>query len=284
MRSEFESFGDGGRTEWNNFEGIVFGKADNNLWFEDNIFEGVSDIMTDCQVGNRYSFRYNTINLTVGVYPLFDMHGNQGGSFYSCFGGEIYGNNITGGQNGTLLDQRGGKVFVFNNNVTNSMGLQIREEYDDALSPVNYVGPNPPQMSQQVSGSYYWGNRINMTGSLLDTYINTTCSTCFKNGLVTGIDFFADNTSPAVGCGSLNQRPSTCSTGQGYWATNQSCTNLTGMVGAHPSTPITGTLYRCTSSNTWDLGASPLPYPHPLREASTVAKPVLNPPINLRVI
>ena len=53
--------------------------------------------------------------------------------------------------------------------------------------------------------------------------------------------------------------------GVGYWATNQSCTNLTGMVGAHPPNPISGTLYRCIAANTWDSGASPLPYPHPLR-------------------
>ncbi|MGZ6440051.1 MAG: hypothetical protein ACXWRU_08365 [Pseudobdellovibrionaceae bacterium] len=286
MRTEFESFGDGGRTEWDNFEGIVFGKADNNIWFEDNIFEGVSDAMTDCQVGNRYSFRYNTINLTAGTYSLFDMHGNQSSSFYSCFGGEIYGNNITGGQNGTLLDQRGGRVFVFDNNVTNSMGIQIREEYDDALSPVSYVGPNAPQMSQHVSGSYYWGNRLNMTGSLLNPYITTTCTTCIQNGLVAGVNFFADisNTSPGVDCGTLGARPTTCSPGQGYWATNQSCTNLTGMVGAHPATPIAGTLYRCTAANTWDSGASPLQYPHPLRGASVVVNPSLNPPSNLRII
>jgi hypothetical protein len=280
LRTEFESFGNGGKTEWNNFEGIELGRPDGSVYFEDNTFEDIQDILVDCQVGNRYSFRYNTFHLSVGTYPLMDMHGNQGSGFYSCFGGEIYGNNVTGGQNGTFLDQRGGRVFVFNNNVTAAMGFQIREEYDDAISPVSYVGPNAPQLPQHVNGSYYWGNRINLTGGLLEPYINDSCSTCQKNGLAAGVDFFFDGSSPGVGCGPLTNRPATCAPGQAWWATSQSCTNLTGMVGAHPATPIAGTLYRCASTGRWASGVSPLPYPHPLRAEAGGA---LAAPRNLRI-
>lgn len=68
-----------------------------------------------------------------------------------------------------------------------------------------------------------------------------------------------------VGCGTLDNRPATCTTGVGYWATNQKCDDLTGMVGANPSTPISGTLYKCTSTNTWEEYYTPYTYPHPLR-------------------
>jgi len=68
-----------------------------------------------------------------------------------------------------------------------------------------------------------------------------------------------------VGCGTLDARPTTCTTGVAYWATNQRCDNLDGMVGASPSTPISGTLYKCTSTDTWEPYYTPYTYPHPLR-------------------
>ena len=275
---------DGGKAIWNNHEGVVFGKADNNLYFEDNVFEELTDaggvIVMDCQEGSRYAFRYNTFSLSQSGQPLFDMHGNQGSSFYACMGGELYGNKVIGG-GGTFLDQRGGRVFVFNNSTSVPFGFQIREEYDDGISPTNYLGTNPPQYSQHVNGSYYWGNRTGTTGALLTTHITTDCSQCQKNGLAAGVDFFADDSSPGVFCGTLANRPATCTAGQGYWATNQSCTDLTGMVGASPALPIAGTLNRCTSANKWDSGVSPLPYPHPLRAGASgiLLPPFLHPPI-----
>lgn len=266
---------DGGKAIWNNHEGVVFGKADNNIVFEDNVFEQITDpggtIMIDCQEGGRYAFRYNTINLSQSGQPLFDMHGNQGSSFYACMGGELYGNKVVGG-GGTFLDQRGGRVFVFNNSASQSMGFQIREEYDDSISPVNYVGVNAPQYPQQVNGSYYWGNRVGTTGSPLSTYITTDCSQCQKNGLAAGRDFFTETSSPGIKAGVPTNRPAACTPGQGYWATQQSTADLAGMVGANPANPISGTLYRCTAQGTWDAGASPLPYPHPLRGAAATVK------------
>ena len=211
--------------------------------------------MWSCKREQRYAYRYNTINLTANVYPLFDMHGNQASQFYSTMGAEIYGNNITA-YGGTFLDQRGGRAFVFLNNAAQGMGVQIREEFADSISPVNYVGPNPPQYTQHVNGSYYWGNRRTFTGSLITAYITTDCSMCHENGLAENVDFWQDaasfNGTSGIGCGTLANRPATCTTGVGYWATNQSCTNLTGMVGAHPANPISGTLYRCIAANTWD--------------------------------
>jgi len=149
-----------GKEWWDNWEGVVFGKPNNNMYFEDNMFTGLqSGILADCQYANRYAFRYNTINLSANAYSLFDMHGNQGtGHMYSCFGGELYGNQINAGPYTVgLLDQRGGKAVVFNNNVATSGSFftKIREEYDDSLNPT--TNPSP----QHVSESYYWNNRKN---------------------------------------------------------------------------------------------------------------------------
>jgi hypothetical protein len=73
-------------------------------------------------------------------------------------------------------------------------------------------------------------------------------------------------TGGGVGCGTLANRPATCTPGVAYWATNQSCTDMTGMVGANPSTPISGTLYKCTATDTWTAYYQPYQYPHPLRD------------------
>lgn len=278
----------GGAAEWDYWQGVRFGAPDNNMYFEDNVFEGItSGIVTDCQDAGRYVFRYNTIRVTTDPWPLFDMHGNNGSSRqYSCVGGELYGNNVTvTGTGGYFLDQRGGRVFVFNNNVNIPLSFHIREEEDDSTLPVTYVGPNPPpQYPQHVNGSYYWGNARNL--AVTPYGVDTSCKSpvCFYSGDIplAGRDFFTDTTSPGITAGTLASRPATCSTGQGYWATDQSTTNLTGMVGANPTTPISGMLYRCVAANTWDSGSSPLAYPHPLRSLSgNSAAP--GPPQNLTV-
>jgi hypothetical protein len=142
-----------GERWWDNWDGILFGAEDNNMYIEDNTFTGITAIM-DCQYANRYAFRYNTVIVTGQAYPLLDMHGNQGeGYMYACFGGEVYGNDVTMPE-GQLLDQRGGKAVVFYNRVNGStLGIKVREEYDDARNPT--INPQP----QHVSDSYYWNNR-----------------------------------------------------------------------------------------------------------------------------
>ncbi|MGZ3792602.1 MAG: hypothetical protein ACXVCP_09645 [Bdellovibrio sp.] len=281
IRFPVSAINDSGKSVWNNWEGVKFGSAD-NLYFEDNVFENLHDpsgvAVTDCQEGNRYAFRYNTINLSSGGWSLFDMHGNNGQQ-YSCMGGELYGNNMVGDAGGDFLDQRGGTVFVFNNNFTGgSWYHQIREEQDDSYTPVNYVGPNGPQVPQHVNGSYYWGNRMSFTGDTIPFNIGQMVGDIPKAGR----DFFTNTTVPGIGCGPLASLPSICTTGQGFWATQQSCSDLTGMVGAHPANPISGKLYRCIATNTWDAGTAPLPYPHPLR-AETLVVTTLAAPKNLRI-
>ena len=66
-----------------------------------------------------------------------------------------------------------------------------------------------------------------------------------------------------VGSGTLAARPSTCTTGVGYWGTN------------------TNTLYRCTATNTWTTYYQPYTYPHPLIAGAPPPSVLPNPPTNV---
>jgi hypothetical protein len=248
---------------WNKWQGIVYGGRDNNFYFEDNVFQ-IQEILVDCQFGNRYAFRYNTITTMTpdGSYPLMDMHGNQG-HLWACFGGEIYGNDIyVQGSGGQILDQRGGKAVVYYNKINgDNIGIKMREEYCDNLNRTTNSQP------QHVSDSYNWANWKTSSNELVTAYENDNLCGSYK--IKENVDWWSQKTnfdgSTGVGCGTLDGRPSTCTPGVGYWATNQSCSDLSGMVGAKPATPISGTLFKCIAPNKWADYYSPLQYPHPLR-------------------
>jgi hypothetical protein len=77
-----------------------------------------------------------------------------------------------------------------------------------------------------------------------------------------------------TGHGLLARRPTTCTTGVGYWATDQGNWNQSG--GGQ------GQLFVCASTNTWALKYTPYTYPHPLTVGSPGTPGVsLNPPVNL---
>jgi hypothetical protein len=249
---------------WDNWPLVIFGADRNNFYFEDNVVNGVSDMLSDCQFANRYAFRYNTINLdpAASYVQLFDMHGNAGTSgMWSCFGGEIYGNLVNGPSTGIELgDQRGGRaVFFYNKLIVQSAYSQVREEYDDALDPTSH-------QPQRVTGSYYWNNR-HANSDLVTADILTDPS--WFNGLAENVDFYNQSSqfdgSAGIGCGLTTNMPGTCTPGVAYWATNQSCTTVeSSSAGAKPSVPIRGILYKCTANNVWSPFFTPLPYPHPL--------------------
>ena len=287
----------GGQWSWNTWH-LTYGEPDNNLYFEDNIITLPADgngqtNLSQCQFSGRYAYRYNTITQNGDGQPMFDAHGNNGGTtadqntMWSCFGGEIYGNQInTGGYNGQFVNQRGGEMAAFYNNFNGGgMAFTPTEEYTDTAVPAT---PEP----MHVHNSYYWNNRINLSGSVIGApitkqlnYANEPLPVPSQNQ-----DFWTDNKdkgAPGVFCGTLSNRPASCAIGQGYWATNQSCTDLTGLVGDINTNPsrktISGTLYKCTAANTWTSSYQPYTYPHPLRaETGTniLQPPYLYPPSN----
>jgi hypothetical protein len=178
-------------------------------------------------------------------------------------GAEIYGNSLahyypTAGVR--VLDHRGGKALLFYNAVladSSSGGIQVREEYDDALNPTS--NPQP----QHVSDSYYWNNRYR--GDLLIATESFDCC----DAIAENSEFYNQaapfNGSSGMGCGRPADRPSTCTPGVGYWATQQSCATVDdAYVGPHPAEPIAGTLFKCTAPNTWTAYYTPYIYPHPL--------------------
>jgi hypothetical protein len=267
---------------WQNWEGLVFGKADNNFYFEDNVIN-TGEVLTDCQYGNRYAFRYNTITASApNSYPLIDMHGDvgttSGGCAYrSCFGSEMYGNHIT--LNSGYSDFRGGKHLVFDNYVSktgNFWGLRDSEGESlgwEACDCV-YCSTNNSQ-PQHISDSYAWNNRGGSLSGTISPFFSRGFKDCTAQcGYVVNENDEYFNYNPSfdgttgIGCGTLANRPITCTTGVGYWATTQSCTDLTGLVGDINTNPtrqtISGILYKCTSPNTWTLYYQPYTYPHPL--------------------
>jgi hypothetical protein len=261
---------------WNNLT-FSYGTAD-NMYVEDNTFINVTITPVAGGAGGRYASRYNTYvtNMRRGLYPWYDQHGNQGaGMNYAGMGTEIYGNKLThsfAGAGVGIMDHRGGKGIVFNNNViaTASVSAKVREEYADSL---NLPAFGPSGQPQHVSDSYYWNNRKN--GNVLVTFnvAQDTSNNSIPNDpseLAANREYWQQtavifNGTTGVGCGTVSNRPKTCTEGVAYWATNQSCSTVDDAnIGSHPSIPISGTLYKCVESNSWVAYFTPYTYPHPL--------------------
>jgi hypothetical protein len=66
-----------------------------------------------------------------------------------------------------------------------------------------------------------------------------------------------------VGHGTLADRPTTCTTGAGYFASDQGSWNASGNGFGQ------GQLFKCASTNSWTLAYTPYTYPHPLISGST---------------
>ena len=152
-------------TSWTHLT-FDFGTAE-NLYFEDNVINGLQTTPHSGGAGGRYCARYNsyTSPKTTGLYPWFDMHGNQDGGNNAAMGAEIYENTLTMTEPDKgvgIFDQRGGKALIYNNSVmtTGSVSEKCREEYVDEITPPAISSDGQPQ---HVSNSYYWGNKKNGT-------------------------------------------------------------------------------------------------------------------------
>jgi hypothetical protein len=70
------------------------------------------------------------------------------------------------------------------------------------------------------------------------------------------------NGTSGTGYGTLSNRPTSCTTGVGYWATDQGSWNTY-------NSSKEGELFICTSTNTWTMNYQPYTYPHPLATGGT---------------
>jgi hypothetical protein len=269
-----------------NWDNLTFSFGDaNNFFFEDNTITSGSGSNVNtigCGWGGRYVARYNTFIYTgAGLFPWFDMHGNQPNGVYACMGAEIYGNYLTSstvpnGNSVKMFHQRGGEALIFFNKAVSSGGYYlfgIMEEYDDSIDPT--TNPEP----QHVSNSYYWNNIGDRQGSAMRTDPGIDSDCC--GVLIADITYFYQGGTVGVGCGT--SLPGTCTTGGGYWLTSQNCSDVDASnMGKSPATPISGTLYKCTATNTWTPYYTPYTYPHPLRSLSERLAPPA-PPQNVRI-
>jgi hypothetical protein len=115
-------------------------------------------------------------------------------------------------------------------------------------------------------------NREFFTDNALGSPHVQTSPTSPFNGSTT-CNYGSGGYSCGVGFGTLADRPTSCTTGVGYFATDQGNWNQSGSGGQ-------GQLFECASTNTWTLAYTPYIYPHPLVSGTgSGANPP--PPLNL---
>jgi hypothetical protein len=131
--------------------------------------------------------------------------------------------------------------------------------------------PNQVQVNQVLDPSYEADDDARGTLGAIGVYFSSAQHREIQNH-----DWYQENlnqnaqtsaTSPfngtsGTGHGSLALRPTTCTTGVGYWATDQGSWNTSGIAG--PRGYTNGVFFLCTATNTWSLNYTPFTYPHPL--------------------
>jgi hypothetical protein len=273
---------------------VVHG-TDNFMYYEDNLFTstgttlypGREPFLITQDNGAKTIMRYNDFvseRTWTTHYKPWSPHHPAGGVNTGGKGGEFYGNSLTNSAGTAAWEwstTRSGKNLLFYNRIYAPYGnIQWTMYNPTTYTPVttdyacgvgvyaSWVGVNYCDASGQPEHlwrSYQWVVKYGNTGT--GTYTHYSVS---DGGRLTENQHYFNyqssfNGTIGVGCGTLANRPSTCTTGVGYWATDQSCTDIEAMVGRDPATPIAGTLYKCNTKDNWAVYYTPYSYPHPLR-------------------
>ena len=264
------------------------------MFYEDNYFhsEGPSSYTdAECFIlttasGAKTVVRYNDFNCKRNkglITKPLSPHHPVGGANVGGKAEEFYGNDLTQDYSAawTWGTPRSGKVLAFFNKIDTPTGtiqwtMYNPTTYIPALT--NYacgtdvyppwIGANYCDVTGQpehIYRSYQFVNLYGTTGDGAPSLWSASDGGRLRNNT----DYFNYTTTftgaSGVGCGTLANIPSTCTTGVGYWATDQSCSSIGNSVGRDPATPISGTLYRCATTNNWQPYYTPYTYPHPLR-------------------
>lgn len=160
---------------------------------------------------------------------------------------------------------------IADGNETDEGGWLCRDQVGSGKDLSAWTDATQASPAQASEPSYLWNNE-DESGAYPSANISAPTTTHVEsdrdyyesaNGIQVSSSSPFDGTSD-TGWGTLLSRPSTCTTGVGYWATSQSG-DLSASVGADPTAEISGTFYKCTATNTWTEYYTPYTYPHPLR-------------------
>jgi len=250
------------------------------LYVEDNTFAyGINAV--DCNYAGQFVFRFNTV-----INTYLESHSVQGNN-RACQRWEIYNNRLSN-TTWVVAFLRGGSGYVFGNTNNNSDPIALNNIRDtrspETAGPCNgssnwdqntagqagyscrdQIGRSRDAVrwtpgaayDQPLTPAYIWNNTTSHGGGRqIDVRLQRPST---PSHIVADRDFYAyhaafDGTT-GVGSGALAARPTSCTTGVGYWATDQGNWNATG-----PS----GVLFTCTAPNVWTLTYTPYAYPHPL--------------------
>jgi hypothetical protein len=246
----------------------------NALFIEDNVFTMttadpttyIADGVSGC--GSRV-WRYNTFNYgSVQTGALIDWHGATTGSYHSCMGDEVYGNEVvplTGGAFGGWAGARGSLSLIFYNSA-NTSGTVTNGSFCGQYGCDTFTNANLLL--------YEWVNAKQKT-SVVVTDPSNACTTITCDGIAdyaklnwNAFQYYTtfDGTA-GMGCGASLPSPSGYAERVGYWVTSQSCASVAGLVGDVVTNPtrgqITGDLYEI-QSGAWVKIFTPYSYPHPV--------------------
>lgn len=226
------------------------------LYLETNTVSGsgASPNMIQSYNGARTVVRFNTLN-----GPQLDYHGNDTPPSARWF--EVYNNSFASNTSDICL--RGGSGIVMDNNGTSGQStITIVDEDAGSGHGIGHGINDTSSPSTGIGIPAYMGNNTNFS----ENYNNSGCSVFLANGVREGVDSVSATTSPAIGVGTLANRPSTCTANvNGYIATDQGSWNTSGS--GSPGNTTQGVLYKCTATNTWTLYYTPFTYPYPLTAA-----------------
>lgn len=129
---------------------------------------------------------------------------------------------------------------------------------------MGYSQNNPPTVQQTIDPEYEWddgggapGAVVGSQSSLIPYYAESSYTQTAQTSATSPF-----NGTSGVGWGPSGYRPTTCTTGVGYWATDVGSWNQSS--NTYQGGYSQGELFVCTSTNTWSLNYTPYTYPHPI--------------------